>query len=384
MASCTTNGNFSNNPKAEISALLCNIPSIWRDAIVEALTCALSEVLHVDADVTCEGVKDCESVTQFMTTIVDNILTATYVSERNITTIRNTDLTDAINHALDEVDPKCLMTQEAWDALTYQDRLNAVFDKVCCVHGDCAGNGGDGTGCGCVDCGDGDNPEDCIGLTACPCVTYEVIGTAPYSFTYKNCETKLITDFESIEDNISYVCAIRGTLSLPEDVISNEISATCSDIPATTTTSTTTTTTETTTTTSTTTTTTSSTTTTTTIPPPTTTTTTTSTTTTTTLIVPPPTTTTTTTTSTTTTTTASGVAITDGVYSNNLGTHCAQPVNTIYTDDGTIFPGKTIYLDAALTNPLTGFTFISDDSVTVVYNLNSANGVVGSNTGMSC
>jgi len=79
-----------------------------------------------------------------------------------------------------------------------------------------------------------------------------------------------------------------------------------------------------------------------------------------------------------------GVANDNAVYSNSLLTHCAGSINTVYTDDGTIVPGKTIYVDAALTVKLIGYSFISDESIGVVYNLNSLTAVVGSNTGMSC
>lgn len=301
MPACNPQDKFSNNPKAEISALLCDIPSQWRDAISEALNCALNFVSHVDVSATCEGVKDCESVTSFFTSITDNNVSVKYVNEKNITTISNLDLTEAINNALDAVDPKCLMTQEEWDALTYEERLDAIFAKVCCVHGDCAGSGGGG-GCGCEDCGDGDDVE-CVGLEACPCVTYEVTGTAPFIFSYKDCDSKEIVEFESLETDVVQLCAIRGTIVTPDGVICNEILNECSDETTSTTTTSTSTTTTTTEAPETTTTTSTSTTTTTTEEPTTTTTTSSTTTTSTSTTTTSSTTTTTTSTSTTTTTT---------------------------------------------------------------------------------
>jgi hypothetical protein len=79
-----------------------------------------------------------------------------------------------------------------------------------------------------------------------------------------------------------------------------------------------------------------------------------------------------------------GVPIPHAIYSNNPFTHCGQPTNTVYTIDGTISPGKTIYNDAAMSVIVTGFSFISNDDVGIIYNLNSLTGVVGSNTGESC
>ncbi len=221
-------------------------------------------------------------------------------------------------------------------------------------------------------------------ITACPCVTYAVTGTAPFIFSYKDCDTKAIVEFESAEETEVHICAIRGTIVTPPGVFCNEIASTCEEIPVTTTTSSSTTTTTAAPTTTTTTTTSTSTTSTTTFPAPTTTTT--STTTTTTIIPPPPTTTSTTTTSSTTTTTthAVGTAVPNAVYSSNLVTHCAQSINTIYTASGTIITGQTAYIDIFLTNPLTGYTYISDDLVTVIYTMNPVTGLIGANSGMSC
>jgi hypothetical protein len=87
-------------------------------------------------------------------------------------------------------------------------------------------------------------------------------------------------------------------------------------------------------------------------------------------------------TTTTSTTTGIGIAI-EAIYSNDLITHCSTPTNVVYTDDGTIGPGKTIYNDSALSVPLTGFAYISGFSGTV-YNLNPLTAVVGSNSGSSC
>lgn len=87
-------------------------------------------------------------------------------------------------------------------------------------------------------------------------------------------------------------------------------------------------------------------------------------------------------TTTTTTTTSIGFAL-EAIYSNDLITHCSTPVNVVYTDDGTIVPGKVIYNDSALSVLVTGFAYISEPAG-IVYNLDPLTAVVGSNSGSSC
>lgn len=87
---------------------------------------------------------------------------------------------------------------------------------------------------------------------------------------------------------------------------------------------------------------------------------------------------------TTTTTTTGGMGIViEAIYSSSLVNHCSQPTNIVYTDDGTILPGKIVYIDVALSVPLVGFTYISLPSG-IVYNLNPLTGLVGANSGSSC
>lgn len=347
------------NPKAEISALLCNIPSQWRDSIVEALSCILS--LNRDSNATCEAIKDCETLTYFEPIKRSgNTITLSYRDEKGVLYNRSVDLTTVINNILNGVDSSCLMDQEDWEELTFAEKLNAIYQKACCVHGNCTGGGDSGCGCDC----EGNPDEPCIGTNACKCMQYIITGAAPYTFSYKDCDTKLVTEYNSIDDNIVPICALKGSLILPLGVLFEETGE-CGDIPDTTTT-------------------TSSSTTTTTAAPTTTTTstTTTSTSTTTTTTAAPTTTTTTTTTSTTTTTTIAPLLV---KISNTLEGICEQVDFFAYTSTMLITPGLILYEDSALTNPVTGYSFVDDFYGSgIVYNLNSGSGLIGSNTGQSC
>jgi hypothetical protein len=72
--------------------------------------------------------------------------------------------------------------------------------------------------------------------------------------------------------------------------------------------------------------------------------------------------------------------------SNNTGTICTTNRTTLYVNGSGSLIGKTLYLDAALTTPVTGYSYVLDteDEDAPIYNLNSVTGVVGSVTGLSC
>jgi hypothetical protein len=81
----------------------------------------------------------------------------------------------------------------------------------------------------------------------------------------------------------------------------------------------------------------------------------------------------------------SGVAVQIKASSTAIGT-CIVGDTTVYTDDGTISTGKTLYTDAYLTSPyITSFSYIHDYyGTTIIYNYNGSTGVVGSSYGVSC
>lgn len=76
---------------------------------------------------------------------------------------------------------------------------------------------------------------------------------------------------------------------------------------------------------------------------------------------------------------------TSGLYrlSNLDATICTIPQVTLYTN-GSFTVGGTLYLDVALTTPVTGYSFVLNTATNVIYNLNSVTGAIGSSTGLSC
>ena len=80
--------------------------------------------------------------------------------------------------------------------------------------------------------------------------------------------------------------------------------------------------------------------------------------------------------------TPSGVAVTVQL-GLTVGLCGATPV-TRYTTDGTIVPGRTVYMDAYLTSVQQTYNYVADYLYGTIYNLNSGNGIVGTQTLYNC
>lgn len=79
---------------------------------------------------------------------------------------------------------------------------------------------------------------------------------------------------------------------------------------------------------------------------------------------------------------ASGTAA-SYILGNSTASICAGTVVTRYTN-GAFVVGGTLFLDSALTTPVTGNAYVVQVSTNAIYNLNISTGVVGSSTGLSC
>lgn len=71
------------------------------------------------------------------------------------------------------------------------------------------------------------------------------------------------------------------------------------------------------------------------------------------------------------------------ILGNNLGTICSGSPVTLYTP-GAFGVGVILYLDAALTTPVTGNAYVVQNSNNHIFNLNSSTGLIGSDTGSMC
>lgn len=71
------------------------------------------------------------------------------------------------------------------------------------------------------------------------------------------------------------------------------------------------------------------------------------------------------------------------ILGNNSGTVCSGSPVTLYTNGG-FTVGGIIYTDSSLTNPVIGFSYVVNKSNGHIYNLNNANGTIGTDTGLVC
>lgn len=69
---------------------------------------------------------------------------------------------------------------------------------------------------------------------------------------------------------------------------------------------------------------------------------------------------------------------------NSTVSICSQTPALVRYTNGAFAPGKTLYEDASLTTPVTGYSYVVQGTNSVIYNLNSVTGVIGSVTGLTC
>jgi hypothetical protein len=76
---------------------------------------------------------------------------------------------------------------------------------------------------------------------------------------------------------------------------------------------------------------------------------------------------------------------TQGTYilGNSTGSICSNAAGTYYTN-GAFAVGGILYVDSALTTPVTGSSFVVNVATGHIFNLNSATGAIGSDTGLAC
>jgi len=115
------------NCNKDLDALLCEIPEEWREGIVQSL-CLL---LNQDDDI-CTGVENCETLTLLSPFVLNgNTLSTKFKDEQGYTHTSSLDLGDILDTLLSDVNPNCLMSQDDWDALSHEARVQAVLTFAC-------------------------------------------------------------------------------------------------------------------------------------------------------------------------------------------------------------------------------------------------------------
>lgn len=119
-----------NNCEEVLSKYLCDLPSKWAQQITKVVCEAINS-----SSLECSDVTKCETLTSLSAfSVNDTEICITYKDENGTSFKRCFDFDDILNDSLDEVDPKCITSQEIWDNMSYKERVQAIIDFACdCV-----------------------------------------------------------------------------------------------------------------------------------------------------------------------------------------------------------------------------------------------------------
>lgn len=121
--------------KQQIEEYLSALPSKW----VEQLTTLLCEIKEDRESVDCAKVKQCETVTSLSDfTLSGTTASIKYTNEAGVQVTRSVDVGTLLNGTLDDLDPNCLTTADAWNGMSYVERIQTLIDSHC----DCCAEGG--------------------------------------------------------------------------------------------------------------------------------------------------------------------------------------------------------------------------------------------------
>jgi hypothetical protein len=112
---------------SDIFAYLCDIPQNWREGITKAL-CFVNQ----DNNIVCNDIQKCETLTNLSAFTLNNTeLSVTFKNERGELQKRSVDIRSAIETVLNSIDPKCLMTQNEWNLLSYEGKIQSIINGHC-------------------------------------------------------------------------------------------------------------------------------------------------------------------------------------------------------------------------------------------------------------
>lgn len=113
-----------NNCEEVIQGYLCDVPSIWAKQIAKVIC----KFINPTTPLECNDVKKCETITTLSAfTISGTEVCIDYKNEAGVTVHRCFNMAE-VGLSLD---PKCIMSQENWDLLTWNEQIQAIIDYAC-------------------------------------------------------------------------------------------------------------------------------------------------------------------------------------------------------------------------------------------------------------
>ncbi len=171
-----------NNCEDVIGGYLCDLPSEWRKQIANVIC----KFLNPTVPLNCTDVKKCETLTTLSAfSISGSQVCIDYTDENGSTVHRCFNMAEVgLN-----LDPKCIMSQEDWDVLTWEQKIQAIIDYSCSCQ----------------------SPQ-----VSCTCYTVHNLetetGTIEYVVNYIDCEYAAQSTPLAHGDSISF-CATTGSVS---------------------------------------------------------------------------------------------------------------------------------------------------------------------------
>src|SRR6476469_2569042 len=110
------------NCQEKLGIYLADVPYQWRTQIINAIC----ENLEVDLD--CKSAKNCQHRASLSAIVYKNgVISITYVDEFNESFVRTFEVKTIMDGTMTGLDPKCIATQQDWDAMGYLQKIQAVI-----------------------------------------------------------------------------------------------------------------------------------------------------------------------------------------------------------------------------------------------------------------
>lgn len=114
--------------KQQIEEYLKDIPSKWKDSLVQLLC----EINSSQNTVSCEDVKNCETLTSLSEFSVNETqISIQYTGEDGVTVTRSVDISSVLNNIFENLDPECLADITTWQNLSFEEKLQLIVDSHC-------------------------------------------------------------------------------------------------------------------------------------------------------------------------------------------------------------------------------------------------------------
>lgn len=115
--------------KCDLEEILKDLPEKWRDALIKILL----EIQNDRQSLTCDEVRQCQTVTQLSEFYYnDTEICITYTDENEVIIERCFSIENIINEIFNvDIDPLCVTDVTTWNTMSITEKIQALIDTVC-------------------------------------------------------------------------------------------------------------------------------------------------------------------------------------------------------------------------------------------------------------